>query len=88
MIDPKILAHIDACKEEMISHVDRRQANFQLAEEQIERIAEKAATKALGKLTDLAYREVGRSVISKLFWITGVLSVGLYLYAKSRNWVE
>lgn len=56
-----------------------------LTEEQIEEIAERAAERAMKKLTDHMYKEVGRSVVSKLFWIIGVISVGLYLWLRQKG---
>lgn len=56
-----------------------------LTEEQIEEIAERAAERAMKKLTDHMYKEVGRGVVSKLFWIIGVISVGLYLWLKQKG---
>ena len=56
-----------------------------LTEEQIEEIAERAAERAMRKLTDHMYKEVGRGVVSKLFWIIGVISVGLYLWLKQKG---
>lgn len=62
-----------------------------LTEEQIEQIAERAAKKAAEKvmkdLTDHMYRQVGKSVVSKLFWIVGVISVGLYMWLKQKGLV-
>jgi ribosome recycling factor len=57
----------------------------QLTEDQIEEIAERAAERAMQKLTDHMYKQVGKSVISKLFWIVGVISVGLYLWLKQKG---
>lgn len=54
----------------------------ELSEEQIERIAEKAAEKAVAKLTDAVYREVGKSIISKLSWTVGVVVLGTILWFK------
>lgn len=51
----------------------------------IEQIAEKAAEKAIKKLTKHVYQEVGRSVISKFFYIVGACSLGLYLWLKSKG---
>lgn len=62
-----------------------------LTEAQIEQIAERAAKKAAEKvmkdLTDHMYRQVGKSVVSKLFWIVGVISVGLYMWLKQKGLV-
>ncbi len=56
-----------------------------LTEEQIEEIAERAAERAMKKLTDHMYKEVGRGVVNKLFWIVGVISVGLYMWLKQKG---
>lgn len=56
--------------------------SHQLSEEQIELIAEKAAEKAVAKLTDHVYREVGKSVVSKLSWTVGVITLAAILYFK------
>jgi len=56
-----------------------------LTEEQIELIAEKAAEKAIEKLTSHVYQEVGKSVVSKLFYIVGACALGLWLWLKSKG---
>lgn len=56
-----------------------------LTEEQIELIAEKAAEKAIEKLTSHVYQEVGKSVVGKLFYIVGACAIGLYLWLKSKG---
>lgn len=56
-----------------------------LTESEIEKIAEKAAEKAIEKLTTHIYQEVGKSIISKLIYIIGVCTIGLYLWLKSKG---
>lgn len=56
-----------------------------LTEEQIEQIAEKAAEKAIVKLTSHVYQEVGKSVVSKMLYIIGACAVGLWLFLKSKG---
>jgi diaminopimelate decarboxylase len=56
-----------------------------LTEEQIEQIAEKAAEKAIEKLTSHVYQEVGRSVVSKIFYLVGACAIGLFLWLKSKG---
>ena len=51
----------------------------------IEQIAERAAEKAIEKLTNHVYQEVGKSVVSKFVYIVGACSVGLYLWMKSKG---
>lgn len=46
-----------------------------LTDAQIEAIAEKAATKAVKKMTDDAYMAIGKSVTSKFFWAVGVITL-------------
>ena len=59
-----------------------------MTEPQIDDIAEKAAEKAIEKLTAHVYQEVGRSVVSKLVWILGALTVGAYLWAQSKGFIK
>lgn len=56
-----------------------------LNEEQIEAIAERAAEKAMEKLTGHIYQEVGKNVISKMFWLIGACAVGVGIFLKSKN---
>lgn len=56
-----------------------------LSEESIEVIAERAAEKAVQKITSRFYQEVGKSVLQKLAWITGVVAVGLYMWIQGRG---
>ena len=59
-----------------------------LTDAQVEKIAEKAADKAVAKLTDRVYRDVGRNVVQKLFWIVGVLTVALWLWLQSKGIIK
>lgn len=58
-----------------------------LTEEQIDAIAERAAEKAIQKVTDHSYKEVGREVLQKLFYIVGAAVIGATLWLKSKGWV-
>ena len=62
-------------------------AHASLSDAEMEIVAEKAAEKAIQKLTSHVYEEVGRSVVSKLFYIVGAGAVGLYLWAKHQGLV-
>lgn len=57
----------------------------QLTEEEIDMIAEKAAQKAIAKMTGAVYQEVGRTVISKFFFIIGLLAVGAFAGIKAMG---
>jgi hypothetical protein len=52
-------------------------ANIHLSDEQVEEIAEKAAQKAIAKMTGLVYQEVGKTVVRKFFWFVGLVAVGV-----------
>ena len=66
-----------------------RRKDCPLTDEQyIEEIAEKAAEKAIEKLTSHVYQEVGKSVISKLFYIIGACTLGLWLFLKSKGIIQ
>lgn len=58
-----------------------------LTEDQIEAIAEKAAEKAINKLTSHVYQEVGKSVVSKLFYLVGACAIGIFLWLKHKGLV-
>lgn len=49
---------------------------IQLTDAQIEAIAERAAEVALNKV----YTEVGKNVLKKLAWLTGVAVIGLAMW--------
>ena len=63
-----------------------------LTHEQIEEIASRAADKAIDRITQQVYQQVGRSVINKLMWIIGSLAVGAYLWFNDKivqcNWLK
>jgi hypothetical protein len=60
---------------------DRITDDKPLTESDIERIAEKAAERALEKV----YSEVGRSVVKKGLWIVGALAIG---FAAAKGWLK
>ena len=52
-----------------------------LSDEQIDAIAEKAARRAL----DIVYAEVGKNVLKKVVWITGAVTVGLFMWLSGKH---
>jgi len=56
-----------------------------LTEEQIEKIASLAADKAVKKMTDEAFKAVGKTVVEKLFWIAGVLVIGAFAWLQATG---
>lgn len=59
-----------------------------LSDAQIEKIAEKAADKAVAKLTDRVYRDVGKNVVQKFVWFVGVASVALFFWLQSKGLIK
>ena len=55
-----------------------------LTHDQIEEIASRAADKAIDRITQQVYQQVGRSVINKLIWIVGSLSVAFYIWFSDK----
>lgn len=52
----------------------------ELSEAQIEEIAERAASKAVAKITDQIYKDVGKTVIQKFIWTVGAIAVAGFLW--------
>ena len=59
-----------------------------LDEEMIEVIAEKAAEKAVTKLTGHICQEIGKGVVAKILWIAGALAAGLWIYLKQQGFIK
>lgn len=53
----------------------------------IEKVAERAADKAVKKITDQVYLEVGRSVVNKFLWAVGAITVGFVLWLHSKGFI-
>lgn len=56
-----------------------------LSQQQVEEIAEKAAVKAVQKMTDTMYREIGKGFVKKFLWFVGVASVALYFWLRDKG---
>jgi len=65
-----------------------RRITVSLSDEEIEQIAEKAAEKAVVKMTTNMYREVGKGVIDKFFWIIGISAVAMYVYLQQKGIIK
>ena len=59
-----------------------------LTDEQMDDIAERAATRAVEKLTQDAYRAVGKSVVDKFLYIVGVCALGVYFYLQQKGYIK
>lgn len=58
---------------------------IRLSDDQIDEIAEKAAEKAVAKMTAMVYQEVGKGVINKLLWVAGVIAVAVYGFLQAKG---
>ena len=59
-----------------------------LSEEDIEEIAEKASDKALAKMEKKMYETVGKTFVSKLFQMIGVVTMGLALFLYNKGYMK
>lgn len=66
-------------------HCGRRDHCPMMEEASIEEIAEKAAEKAIEKLTAHVYQEIGRGIVSKFMWLAGAITVGVSLWLNSKG---
>lgn len=57
----------------------------QLTEDDIDEIAEKAAEKAVIKMTEHVYQQVGKGLINRFFWLVGVVFVGLAAWLHTKG---
>ncbi len=70
-----------------MSQEERRTMN-PLSDEQVEEIAERAADKAVAKITAQFYQEVGKGVVSKTFAIIGVVTLAVYFWASAHGLIK
>jgi hypothetical protein len=59
---------------------DERRSNPPISEELMEQIAERAAKRVM----DNVYREVGRSLLTKIVWAAGVIGVGIAMWMSGK----
>lgn len=59
---------------------DERRTHQPISEELMEQIAERAAKRVM----DNVYREVGRSLLTKIVWAAGVLGVALAMWVSGK----
>jgi len=65
-----------------------RRMSITLTDEEIDLIAEKAAEKAVAKMTSMVYREVGRTIVQRFFWIVGLSAIGVYIYLQQKGFIK
>jgi len=71
--------------EHELYHGPERRVNTILSEDQVEFIAERAAEKAIAKMTASLYQEIGKGVIKKILTLAGILVIGLAFWASSKG---
>jgi hypothetical protein len=59
---------------------DERRAQPPISEELMEQIAERAAKRVM----DNVYREVGKSLMTKIVWAAGVLGVAIAMWVSGK----
>lgn len=59
-----------------------------LSDDQLHKIADEAASKAMEMLEDYICKEIGRSVVKKFFWLVGVVSVAVGLWLKHHGYLQ
>ena len=75
--------------EERRAECSRRQHDYLMRDDNaIEEIAERAAKKAVAKMTDNLYKDIGRGVVAKTTWIVGVVTVGMYFWLQGKGFIK
>lgn len=59
-----------------------------MTDTEMSKLAEMAADRAVEKMTDAAYREVGKRAVRGLLWMIGVVVVAVYLLGVQRGWIK
>ncbi len=57
-----------------------------MTDTEMDQLAEKAADKAVAKITANFYQEIGESVVKKVTFLIGVIVVGLYVFGQQHGW--
>lgn len=61
-----------------------RRAHATLSDADMEAIAERAAAKALEKV----YAQVGKSIVTRVFWVVGLAAVGLVMFLSGKGVIK
>ncbi len=64
---------------------DERRKLVELTDEQIEIIAERAASRAVEKMTTEAYAAIGKGVVSKFMVLIGVVAIAAWMLLSSKG---
>ena len=85
----KLRSEIDQCRSEVdeaIAALHTKLDTHVLTDVEVEKIAEKAASKAIEKLTTMAYLEIGKGVVAKMFKIVGIIAAFGVFYWHDKIW--
>lgn len=67
--------------------VERRK-KYRIPESEIEKIANRAAQKAVQRMLDDGYKAVGRNLIEKGIWFLGLIACGLFAWLMSKGFIK
>jgi hypothetical protein len=67
---------------------DRRRFPSCLSEDEINLIAERAAERAVEKITTQFYEQIGKSIIHKFMWLVGLISVGAFFWLETHGMIK
>lgn len=82
-------SHKDSQEQATYAGPNRRAHNFgQLSDEQLEEIAERAAEKAIAKVTQDLYTSIGKAVLTKVIWSVGVAWVALIIWLNAKGFIK
>ena len=70
-----------------INHQEQRRT-LTLDEETIEMLVEKAATRAIEKMEMRLYAQVGKTFITKFFYVIGLLISALFIYLNANGIIK
>jgi len=65
-----------------------RRAEPHLDDEALERLATRAADLAVERMTNNAYRAIGKGLVERLLWLIGLIASALYLWGVNQGWIK
>ena len=67
---------------------EERRARGVLSDDEIEIIAERAAEKAMLKMTNQLYQDIGKGIISKLLYLIGIVTIAAWAWLHTNGWIK
>jgi len=59
-----------------------------VTDSELDQLAEKAADKAVAKMTDAAFKDIGRRTVKGIAYVAGVLTVVVLLWLANHGWIK